>query len=107
MIQNQYDSAICLGCGCFPKSDTPSRHLNGFSPAPKTTCKPSRLATPVHRSDCWCHRWSARGVSVASAHGNGCNTDNAGPNPIPYTVNIAGVDFALSFPGPTSIPGVI
>src|SRR5215471_1179819 len=35
------------------------------------------------------------------------NTDNAGPNPIPYTVNIAGVDFALSFPGPTSIPGVI
>src|SRR6516162_2126950 len=35
------------------------------------------------------------------------NTDNAGPNPIPYTVDIAGVDFALSFPGPTSIPGVI
>ena len=35
------------------------------------------------------------------------NTDNAGPNPIPYTVNIAGVDFALSFPGSTSIPGVI
>jgi hypothetical protein len=34
------------------------------------------------------------------------NTDNAGPNPIPYGVNL-GVQFSLVFFGPTTIPGVI
>jgi hypothetical protein len=35
------------------------------------------------------------------------NTDNAGPVPIPYGVNIAGVPFSLAFFGPAIIPGVI
>jgi hypothetical protein len=35
------------------------------------------------------------------------NKDNAEPNPIPYGVNLGGVDFSLVFFGPTTIPGVI